>query len=106
MLCIDNIMQELTTEPAPRGFKPIFGSGFVSNNWGGAMLEDGPGMIAVGVLFGAFFGLILGLITMHVARFISFATGRHVGGVGWTIVCVAVGAIAFGVMTARDSDAP
>ena len=98
------VMQELTTEPAPRGFKPLFGSGIVSNNWSGAMLEEGPGMIVVGLLFGAFCGLILGLITLHVARFVSFATGRQIGGVGWTIVCVALGAIAFGIMSARDSD--
>ena len=98
------VMQELTTEPAPRGVKPIFGSGFVSQNWSSATLEEGPGMIAVGILFGAFCGLILGLITLHVARFMSFATGRQIGGVGWTIVCVALGAIAFGIMSARDSD--
>ena len=98
------VMQELITEPASRGFKPIFGSGFVSHNWSSAPLEEGPGMIAVAILFGAFCGLILGLITMHVARFMSFATGRQVGGVGWAIVCVALGAIAFGLMSARDSD--
>ena len=98
------VMQELTTEPARHGFKPIFGSGFVSHNWSSGMLEEGPGMIAVGILFGAFCGLILGLITLHVARFVSFATGRQIGGVGWTIVCVALGAIAFGIMSARDSE--
>ena len=68
------------------------------------MLEEGPGFIAVGILMGAFCGLVLGLITLNIARFISFMTGRHVGAVGWTLVFVALGAIAFGVMTARDSD--
>ena len=100
------VMQELPTEPAPRGLRPIMGSGFVSHNWSGAMLEEGPGMIAIGILFGAFCGLILGLITLNVARFMSFATGRQIGSVGWTIVCVALGAIAFGIMTARDGDEP
>ena len=97
-------MQEFVTDNAPRGLKPLFGSGFVSNGWAGAMLEEGPGMIAVGVLMGAFCGLILGLITMQVARFLSFATGRHLGGVGWTLICIALGALAFGIMTARDTD--
>jgi len=82
----------------------MFGSGFVSNGWGGAMLEEGPGMIAFGVIIGAFFGLILGLVTMQVARFLSFSMGRNLGGVGWTLICVALGAIAFGVMSAQDSD--
>ena len=70
------------------------------------MLEEGPGMIAMGILLGAFCGLIIGLITLNVARFISFSTGRNLGGVGWTIVCVALGAIAFGIMSARNGDEP
>ena len=82
----------------------MFGSGFVSQNWSGAMLEEGPGFIAMGILMGAFFGLIVGLVTLNVARFVSFTTGRHIGAVGWTIVCVALGAIAMGLMTVRDSD--
>jgi hypothetical protein len=97
-------MQETELSEAPRGLRPIFGSGFVSNGWTGAMLEEGPGMIAVGVLLGAFCGLVLGLITLQVARFLSFATGRHLGGMGWALICTALGAIAFGVMTARDAD--
>ena len=87
------------------GPRRMFGAGLVSSNWTGAMLEEGPGMIAFGVIMGAFFGLILGLVTMQVARFVSFTTGRHLGGVGWIIICVALGAIAFGVMSAtQDSD--
>ena len=97
-------MQDIVNDRAPRGVRPILGSGFVSNNWGGAVLEEGPGMIAMGVLIGAFFGLIVGLITLNVARFVSFSTGRHIGTVGWTLVFVALGAIAFGVMSARDAD--
>jgi hypothetical protein len=82
----------------------MFGSGLVSNQWTGAMLEEGPGMIAFGIIMGAFCGLILGLVTMQVARFLSFATGRHLGGAAWTLICVALGAIAFGIMSARDGD--
>ena len=82
----------------------MFGSGFVSHGWSGGMLEEGIGMIAMGVLMGAFCGLILGMITLQVARFLSFATGRNFGGVGWALMCMALGAIAFGVMSARDAD--
>lgn len=77
---------------------------FVSNGWSGAMLEEGIGMILMGVLMGAFCGLILGLITLQLTRFVSFATGRNLGGVGWTLICMALGAMAFGIMTARNAD--
>jgi len=97
-------MQDFVSDEVPRGLKPMFGSGFVSNTWSGAMLEEGPGMVAFGILMGAFCGLILGLVTMQVARFLSFTTGRNLGGVGWTLICIALGAIAFGVMSARDGD--
>ena len=82
----------------------MLGSGFVSHNWSGAALEEGIGTIAMGVLMGAFCGLVLGLITWQITRFLSFATGRNLGGVGWTLICMALGAMAFGIMTARDAD--
>lgn len=104
ILCIQYSMQEIVSDSVSPGPRPIFGAGFVSNTWSGAMLEEGPGMIAFGIIMGAFCGLILGLITMQVAKFLSFTTGRNLGGVGWTLICVAIGAIAFGVMSARDSD--
>ncbi|HKQ37125.1 MAG TPA: hypothetical protein VJ063_03540 [Verrucomicrobiae bacterium] len=97
-------MQELVNDRVPEAPQPMLGAGFVSNSWAGAMLEDGPGMIAFGVIMGAFCGLILGLVTMQIARFISFSTGRHLGSVGWMIICIALGAITFGVMSARDGD--
>ena len=97
-------MQELVSDNMSEAPRPMLGSGFVSNNWSGAILEEGPGMIAVGVLIGAFVGLILGMITMQVARFLSFTTGRHLGGVGWTLICIGLGALAFGVMSARNAD--
>jgi hypothetical protein len=96
-------MQEFVTDE-PRSVRPMLGSGFVSNGWSGAMLEEGIGTILMGVLMGAFCGLILGLITLQVTRFISFTTGRNLGGVGWTLICMALGAMAFGIMTARDAD--
>ena len=87
-----------------QGPPPILGAGFVSNTWTGAMLEDGPGMVAFAVIMGAFCGLILGLVTAQVSRFLSVTVGRNFGSVGWTLICVALGAIAFGIMSVRDSD--
>ena len=97
-------MQEMLSDHLPQGPRQMFGAGFVSSQWVGAMLEEGPGMIVFGILMGAFCGLILGLITLQVSRYMSFATGRHLGGVGWTLICIALGALAFGIMSARDSD--
>ena len=96
-------MQDLVPDES-RGVRPMFGSGFVSHNWSGAALEEGIGTIAMGVLMGAFCGLILGLITWQITRFVSVVTGRNLGGVGWTLICMALGAMAFGIMSARDAD--
>jgi hypothetical protein len=61
-------------------------------------------MIAVSILFGAFCGLILGLVTLQVARFLSVAMGRNLGTVSWALICMCLGAMAFGVITAADKD--
>ena len=97
-------MQELVTDDAPREVRPMFGSGFVSNGWNGATLEEGPGMIAMGLLMGAFCGLLLGLITLQLARFLSLATGRNFGSVSWALISMALGALTFGLISARNAD--
>ena len=97
-------MQDIELDEPRREVQPMFGSGFVSHGWTSGMLEEGPGMIAVGVLMGAFCGLVLGLITLQLARFLSLVTGRNLGGTGWTLICMALGAIAFGVMSASDRE--
>lgn len=84
--------------------RSMFGSGFVSNGWAGAMLEDGPGMIVMGVVMGAFIGLLFGLVTLHVARFLSFAMGRNFGGMTWALISMALGAMAFGILTVANRD--
>jgi hypothetical protein len=97
-------MQEMVTDELPGAVRPILGSGFVSNGWSSAMLEEGPGMIAMGLLLGAFCGLVLGLITLQAARFLSFAMGRNLGAASWALISMALGAIAFGVMIAADRE--
>ena len=69
------------------------------------MLEEGPGMIAMGLLMGAFCGLIIGLVTMQLARFVSYTIGRNIGGAGWALISAALGALAVGVMmVTSDND--
>ena len=98
-------MQEIVASDVRPGVQPILGSGFVSNRWTGAMMEEGPGMIAMGLLMGAFCGLVLGLVTMQIARFVSFSVGRNLGGASWALISAALGAIAVGVMmVTSDSD--
>ena len=70
----------------------------------GGMLEDGPGMIVMGVVMGAFIGLLFGLITLHVARFLSCAMGRNFGGMTWALISMALGAMAFGILTVANQD--
>jgi hypothetical protein len=91
-------MQEIPTDEVQPVVRPILGSGFVSNSWSSAMMDEGPGMIAMGILMGAFCGLVLGLLTMQVARFVSFAIGRNLGGASWALISAALGAVAFYVM--------
>src|SRR5687767_12918402 len=85
--------------------QPMFGAGLVSNApSGGAMLEEGFGPILVAVLLGAFLGLILGLMTLHLARFFSVAIGRNFGSAAWTLISMALGAMAFGIISAANKD--
>jgi hypothetical protein len=97
-------MHDVVPSDMSNGPRRLFGSGFVSNGWAGATLEEGPGMIVFGLVMGAFCGLLLGLITMQVVRFFSYSVGRNFGGVTWALICMALGAMAFGVMTLADRD--
>lgn len=95
-------MSEPVSNESPGPIRPMFGSGFVSNGpTGGAMLEEGPGLVLMGVLMGAFVGLLLGLMTLQIVRFMSFATGRNFGGAAWALIGMALGAVAFGIITAH-----
>src|SRR5436190_15364473 len=97
-------MQEIVADDIQPAVRPIL-AGFVSNGWSSAMLEDGPGMIAMGVLMGAFCGLVVGLVTLQLARFVSLSVGRNLGSASWAIISAALGAIAFVVMMATaDND--
>jgi len=97
-------MREIVADEIQPVVRPILGS-FVSNGWSGGMLEEGPAMLALGILMGAFCGLVVGLVTLQLARFVSLSVGRNVGSASWVIIAAALDAIAFCVMMATaDND--
>jgi hypothetical protein len=79
-------------------------SGFVSSGQGMASSEDGVVSIFVGTLLGALFGLLSGFILSHLLRFMSFLTGRHLGGFSWVLIGALAGAAIFGCLAALRDD--
>jgi hypothetical protein len=79
-------------------------SGFVSSGPGMASSEDGVVSIFVGTLLGALFGLLGGFILSHLLRFMSFLTGRHLGGFSWVLIGALAGAAIFGCLAAWRDD--
>lgn len=65
--------------------------------------EDGAINVFVGTLVGALVGLFSGFIVSHMLRYVSFLTGRYLGGFSWVIIGALAGAVVFGCVTAwRD----
>lgn len=79
-------------------------SGFVSSGQGMAPGESEVINIFVGSLLGAFMGLLGGFILSHLLRFVSFLTGRHLGGFSWVIIGTVAGAVVFGCLAAWQDD--
>ena len=79
-------------------------SGFVSSGQGMAPVEDEVISIFVGSLLGALIGLLGGFILSHLLRFVSFLTGRHLGGFSWVIIGTLAGAAIFGCLAAWRDD--
>ena len=78
-------------------------AGFVQTGPAPAGIEDTFGTMIVITLLGAFCGIIFGLITTHLLRYLSFLMGRHLGGYQWVIVSALLGAILFaGLAAIRD----
>jgi hypothetical protein len=77
-------------------------SGFVSSGHGMAPGEEGLIAIVVASLLGAFCGLLGGFILAHFCRFLTFLTGRYLGGFSWVIVGALAGAVIFGCLAAKD----
>ena len=74
-------------------------SGFVSSGQGMAPAEDGVISIFLGSLLGALIGLLGGFILSHLLRFVSFLTGRYLGGFSWVIIGTLAGAVLFGCLS-------
>ena len=79
----------------------FFGAGVFTQS-GGAMLEEGAGMIIFGILLGAFIGLVFGLVLSNFARFLAYVSGRHVGTAAWTILSMILGAVVCGYLASKS----
>lgn len=79
-------------------------SGFVSSGQGMAHGEDNVIRIFVGSILGALIGLLGGFILSHLLRFMSFLTGRHLGGFSWVLISALAGAVIFGCLAAWRED--
>jgi hypothetical protein len=79
-------------------------SGFVSSGQGMAPAEDEVINLFVGSLLGALIGLLGGFILAQLLRFVSFLTGRHLGGFSWVIIGTLAGAVIFGCLTIWRDD--
>lgn len=73
-------------------------SSFVSSGQGMAPGEDRLISTFVGSLLGALFGLMCGFILAHLLRFMSYMTGRYLGGFSWVFIGALAGAALFGCM--------
>lgn len=49
--------------------------------------------IFIGMLFGAFAGLLLGLLMVRLVQFAAYLTGRRIEGQGLLSLCVLLGAV-------------
>jgi hypothetical protein len=80
-----------------------FAAGMVSNgHLGSADLEEGLGLILLGLLLGAFCGLLFGLMATHVLRYVAFLMGKHTVGHAVTICCALLGAVLFAFLAATS----
>lgn len=87
---------------ARKRFPSFFGASGVYSQGSGAMLEEGPGIIIVGILLGAFIGLVFGFILSNFVRFFAYLSGRHIGTAAWMIISMVIGALVCGWIAAMD----
>jgi len=79
-------------------------TGFVSSGQGMGPSDDRVMSIFVGSLLGALIGLLGGFILSHLLRFMTFLTGRYLGGFSWVIIGALAGAVVFGCLAAWRDD--
>jgi hypothetical protein len=66
--------------------------------------EDGIITIIIGSLLGAFCGMLGGFLLSQIFRYLTFLTGRYLGGFSWVILGALVGAILFGCLAATGDE--
>jgi hypothetical protein len=76
----------------------FFSAGFVSNSYGVAPGEAEFGQIVGTSLLGGLMGMVAGLMLAQIMRYVSFVTGRNMGGHAWTVAGAVLGAVAFAVL--------
>ena len=76
----------------------LLAAGFVSNSYGVGPNEEGVGEVVVISLLGGFCGLIGGLIVTQVMRYLTFVSGRNLGGHVWTVIGAFLGVAVFAVI--------
>ncbi len=82
----------------------FFSAGFVSNSYGVAPGEEEFGQVIGTSLLGGLMGMIVGLLITQVMRYVSFATGRNLGGHTWTVAGAVLGAVTFAVLALTLGD--
>jgi hypothetical protein len=89
---------------AQRRLNPLLAAGVLSNGYGPPAADQGFGEILGTSVLGGFLGLICGMIITQIMRYISFVTGRNLGGHTWIVLGTVVGMLAFAVaaLTLRE----
>ena len=77
----------------------FFSAGLVSNSYGVAPGDESFGQLVGTSLLGGMMGLVVGLLLTQILRYVSFVTGRNLGGHSWTVVGALLGAVAFAVLS-------
>ena len=79
-------------------------NGMVTNGSGMAPTDEGLIAILVSALLGAFAGLLGGFMASHVFRYLTYLTGRNLGGYSWVIIGAIAGALICGIMAAQKDE--
>jgi hypothetical protein len=68
--------------------------GLLTDEWGRLLAQAGGALpIIIGAVFGAFAGLLLGMLLVKLVQFAAYLTGRRLEGGGLLSVCVLAGAV-------------
>ena len=78
--------------------------GVVSSGQGMPVTEDGPAIVFLFIVMGAFAGIMAGVLLSHLLRFASMYTGRTLTFANWTIAGSALLGAAISALMVATSD--